>query len=103
MCFQKHPFQDAQFLAIINAHYYFPAPSEYPLISDKMKDLIRALLTPNPSYRPSIYQLESILDTFYNDNESIKLSEDALEIKKRQLENEKVKEKRLGKTQKVTL
>ncbi len=64
LCFHKHPFQDSQSLAIINAHYYFPAPSEFPHISPKMKDFIRTMLTPNPIYRPSIFDIEHTINNF---------------------------------------
>jgi len=50
LCFASHPFQDAQKLAIVNAHYFMPVDTR---ISDKMKDFIRIMLVPNPLYRPS--------------------------------------------------
>jgi hypothetical protein len=33
-------------------------------VSEKMRDLIRVLLTPNPERRPSIWELEVILNQF---------------------------------------
>lgn len=65
------------------------------LIGDKMRDLIRALLVPNPEKRPSIWDLEILIDSFTNLTH-ITLNDDALEIKKRQLEFEKARDKRLG-------
>ena len=51
--FKKHPFQDAQKLAIINAHYYIPE-EEAEKYSEKILDFMRLMLTPNPALRPSI-------------------------------------------------
>lgn len=47
LCFAKHPFMDAQKLAIINAHYYIP-DEDFERIDMKMRDFIRLLLTPDP-------------------------------------------------------
>jgi serine/threonine protein kinase len=38
--------------------------SEYEHISEKMRDLIRLLLTPNPDKRPSIIELLKIVQNF---------------------------------------
>lgn len=53
LCFAKHPFQDAQKLAIVNAHYYIPE-DDFKRIGTKLRDLIRLMLTPNPEKRPDI-------------------------------------------------
>jgi len=46
LAFGKHPFQDAQKLGIINGSYIFPSDDESDeRISEKMRDLIRLLLT----------------------------------------------------------
>ena len=37
---------------------------KYDHISEKLKDLIRIMLTPNPEKRPSIWDLEMMLDNF---------------------------------------
>jgi AP2-associated kinase len=61
LCFYKHPFLDAGKLGIVNAAFQIPDDSKY---SDKMKDFIRLMLTPNPSMRPDIFQVIDILDNF---------------------------------------
>jgi hypothetical protein len=58
MNFYIHPFQDSGKLAIINAQYRFPDENK---VSEKMKDLIRILLTPNPGLRPSIEMILTIV------------------------------------------
>ena len=88
LCFGRHPFQEAQTLAIINAHYQL-FPSE-TLVSPKLCDLIRLMLTPNPEKRPTIWELEVILESF-SSLESIPLSDEAKEIKRRQEEQERVR------------
>jgi len=83
LCFSRHPFQDAQKLAIVNASYLMVSHEpKYDHISEKMKDLIRLLLTPNPEKRPSIWDLELLIDSFHRIKE-IELSEDAVAVKKR--------------------
>lgn len=90
--FQKHPFQDAQKLTIINAHYYIPEESSS--YSEKIVDLMRLLLTPNPLNRPSA---KTILSLIYNwDNlKIIELPPETLEIKEKQLRNVKTKNMKL--------
>ena len=46
------------------------------LINDKLKDIIRLLLTPNPEKRPSIDQIEKIFINYDNVKE-IELTDDA--------------------------
>ncbi len=67
LCFGKHPFQDAKSLAIINAQYAIPYDDSFPHISDTLKDLIILLLTPNPENRPTIWELDIILNQFITD------------------------------------
>lgn len=54
---------------------------KYDHITEKMRDLIRLMLTPNPEKRPTIWELEVILNNF-NSSNSVQLSDDALEIKR---------------------
>ena len=58
--FKKHPFQEAQKLAIINAHYYIPE-EESEKYSEKILDFMRLMLTPNPAFRPSIKDVLNFL------------------------------------------
>ena len=51
LCFAQHPFQDKSQLAIVNADYNFPIDKP---ADERMKDLIRWLLTPDQRERPSI-------------------------------------------------
>lgn len=83
LCFEHHPFQESQSLAILNAQYTFPDEAEH--ISAKMRDLIRSLLTPDPEERPSIWQLEATLSD-YEALTEIQLGPEALQIKRRQEE-----------------
>jgi len=61
LCYFRHPFQDSQKLAIVNAFYQFPADPKNR-ISEKLKDLIRVMLTPDPRLRPSIHQIFDYLE-----------------------------------------
>jgi len=56
LCYFVHPFLEATKIGISRAVYRIPEESKH---SDKINDLIRHLLTPNPSFRPSV---ESVLD-----------------------------------------
>ena len=85
LCFFKHPFQDAQKLAILNAHYYFPTDNEsLRRISEKMRDLIRHMLTPNPDNRPDIFEIEDLLET-WDDHDHIELNPEAQQLKEEEL------------------
>lgn len=66
MCFYTHPFLECSKLAISKAKYIFPDENKF---SEKMCDLIRLMLTPNPSYRPTIIDIVNILNNFYNYSE----------------------------------
>lgn len=61
MNFYVHPFQEVGKLAIVNANFKFP---ETERISEKMKDFIRHLLTPDPSLRPNIDEVLMILQNW---------------------------------------
>ena len=55
LCFGKHPFGDGSKLAICNAQFSMPFGDESDeRISEKMRDLVRLCLTPNPNNRPSV-------------------------------------------------
>lgn len=76
-----HPFQDAQKLAIINARYFFPHDREsVSRIGEKLRDLIWHILTPNPKKRPSMKEIETILEDWNNIDE-ISLNSDAKKLK----------------------
>ena len=83
LCFFKHPFQEMQKIGIINAHYFMPE-EDYDRISNKMRDLIRILLVPDPVMRPTILQLKQIIDTW--DTVKIQLTPGAMDIKRQQEE-----------------
>ncbi len=63
LCYFKHPFQDSQKLGIVNAYYNFPEDTS-GRITEKMQDLVRLMLTPDPRQRPSIFQVMSILENW---------------------------------------
>lgn len=63
--FRKHPFQDAQKLAIINAHYYI-SEEDAQRYSEKLLDFMRLMLTPNPSNRPSINDVLNYMKNWKN-------------------------------------
>ena len=86
--FQKHPFQDAQKLTIINAHYYIP--DEHVSYSEKIVDFMRLLLTPNPVNRPSAKTTINLITNWEN-LKNIELSPEAKEIKEKQQRNAKTK------------
>ncbi len=79
LCFAKHPFFEAQKLAIINAHYYIPE-EDFDRITTKMRDFIRVMLTPDPRKRPDINKLISIVDD-WDELDAIPLNDDAFQIK----------------------
>lgn len=58
-----HPFLDANAVGISTGTYRFPKyPDETKYnVSDKIKDLIRHMLTPNPTFRPSALELIELL------------------------------------------
>jgi AP2-associated kinase len=86
--FKTQPFQDAQKLTICTGDYYMPKEAEK--YSEKIFDFIRLLLTPNPMNRPNVQQVLNYINN-WNGINKINLSDEVLEIKKRQLKifNEK--------------
>ena len=72
LSFYQHPFQDAQKIAIVNAHYFMPNDAG-SRVSDKLKDFVRVLLVPNPTKRPTIPNILKLLET-WNSIPAIKLS-----------------------------
>jgi AP2-associated kinase len=64
LIYKKHPFADAQKLAIINAHYFTPDTS----YNEKLLDFMRLLLTPNPEKRPDIRKVIQIIQNWDNIN-----------------------------------
>jgi len=86
LAYCKHPFWDCQKLAILNAYYRFP---EKPQFSEKLQDLIRLLLTPNPNIRPSIFEVEQLL-TQYDNLQKIPLNVILSRMKLRQLKSSKI-------------
>ena len=75
MCYAKHPFMDQSALAIINASYTFPNKAG---VSEKMQDLIRWLLIPDPRERPNICNVLSTLSNWDDPNMRINLPQSAL-------------------------
>jgi len=63
LCFYKQPFQEASKLSIVNGAYTFPKDHNYP---EKLIDIIRMMLTPNPIDRPSIIELCNIFNDYFN-------------------------------------
>lgn len=61
--FAKHPFQDAQKLAITNAKYTMPN-KDHKRINKRLRDLIKVMLIPDPSERPDIHKIIEILDNW---------------------------------------
>lgn len=79
--FKCHPFQDAQKLAIISGQYQIPKYSEN--YSEKLIDLMRLMLTPNPGNRPDCVKLIEIMKKWKNVTQ-IELSEEVIKIKEMQ-------------------
>lgn len=60
LCYFIHPFLEANKLAISRAVYKIPMDGKYRY-SNKINDLIRHMLTPNPQNRPSINDILTII------------------------------------------
>ena len=69
-------------LAICSAAYHFPQ-NPTTQISEKLKDLIRLILVPDPEQRPNITKVLSILDNYYS-IPAINLPEAAQQVKSKQ-------------------
>lgn len=82
MSYFTHPFVDSNAIGISNGTYRFPNYPEETQYnpSDKIKDLIRHLLTPNPHFRPDTYDLVPILE-MWNHITTIPLNTDAIRRK----------------------
>ena len=92
--FKQQPFQDAQKLTIIKGDYYIP--KEAKNYSDKVFDFIRWMLTPDPRQRPSAKDVIRSID-HWNEINEFPLSQQVLEIKKRQIKIFKEKMNKKGK------
>ncbi len=84
MVFKEQPFINAQKLEIISGQYNFPR-NEQKNYSEKFLDLIRILLTPNPEKRPSVIEVMQWTN-YWKKVEKIELSDEVLEIKRKQIE-----------------
>jgi AP2-associated kinase len=62
-----HPFVDSNAIGIASGVYRFPRyPDETQYqVSDKIKDLIRNFLTPNPIYRPGVQDALKIVNSWF--------------------------------------
>ena len=92
--FKQQPFQDAQKLTIIKGDYYIPKEAED--YSEKIFDFIRWMLTPDPRLRPSANDIIKSIDN-WNQINNFPLSQQVLEIKKRQIKIFKEKMNKTGK------
>jgi AP2-associated kinase len=97
VCFYRHPFMECSKLAIVNAA--FTLPSE-PVYSEKLRDLMRLMLTPDPKYRPSIFDMCDLFGK-YDSLTTIQLSPQALEIKNREQVQQKELEKYANNAKKI--
>ena len=93
----KHPFQDAANLAILNAQYEMDELETNNLgtLSEALKDLIRAMLVTNPAERLTLAQLKDyLLRMNSGENVDITLCREAQEAKaKQKARNEKQRQK----------
>ena len=62
LCYYFHPFVDSSKIGIINACFKIPSDSKF---GEKLNDLIRHLITPNPKFRPNIDEVLKILNNYY--------------------------------------
>lgn len=60
LCYFVHPFIESNKLAISRGLFKIPTNSKYRY-SDKLNDLIRHMLTPNPVHRPAINDVLAIV------------------------------------------
>jgi AP2-associated kinase len=68
LAYFTHPFVDSNAVGIAAGVYRFPKhPEETPYrVSDKIQDLIRNLLTPNPAFRPSVEEAMQLVANWNN-------------------------------------
>ena len=94
MIFKVHPFQDAEKLTIISAEYRINSVvARY--YSEKMIDLIRWMLTPNPQLRPSCEELMNVL-VGWDDVKEIELCEEVMALKRKQMNGKGIDNKNKG-------
>ena len=82
--FKIHPFKDAQKFTIISAQYSFPQNAN-KYFSEKILDLIRYMLCPNPEKRISSREIVLTIKNWDKINK-IELPEECIKIKKKQIE-----------------
>lgn len=58
LMFFKHPFHESSKLSIVNASFFWPEDSRY---SEKLENLVRNLMTPNPDLRPTAQNVKELL------------------------------------------
>lgn len=83
MLFKCHPFQEAQKLTIISGQYHIPECNNESCYSEKLIDLMRWMLTPNPAKRPDCLRLMDIMKKWKSVN-GIELSDEVIKIKQMQ-------------------
>lgn len=74
--YRYHPFQEEGKLSIVNASIKYKNHQQ----SEKMQDLMRHMLTPNPHFRPRVQEILSLVDN-WNKLERIPLNRVAASIK----------------------
>ena len=62
LLFYRHPFEEASKLSIVNCAYQIPKIHSY---SPKILSLLSVMLTPNPSNRVTIFELDIILGKYH--------------------------------------
>ena len=90
LCFGRHPFEDSAKLAILNGNFKIP---ENDITFDAFHDLIRQMLVVDPSFRPSINQVQehlaSICSTYgFDINGELDLELEALKFMSESASNE---------------
>lgn len=83
LMFKCQPFQEAEKLTIISGQYDLPKGAE-ELYSEKLLDLMRLMLTPDPSRRPRTIDLLKLLKN-WDSVKYIKLSDEVMQIKNKQI------------------
>ncbi|EAR98084.1 protein kinase (macronuclear) [Tetrahymena thermophila SB210] len=89
IAFYIHPFVDSSKLAIVDANYRFPADSKY---SQKFHDFIRHMITPDPSFRPTIHDVIQICEN-YDGISSVQLNPVAQSLKEKEMAREREEKK----------
>lgn len=81
LMFFKHPFHESSKLSIVNASFFWPEDSKY---SEKLENLVRNLMTPNPDLRPTAQNVKELLAN-WDQVPRIELNPFALRIKQESL------------------